>query len=244
MNCSLKEHVQAAKGSFPANVRNLLQAGAPDDMVAGGGYSVRKYLTRPAPPTIEGPNGNNVSIQDVAIGWQDPAANLCNAATRFAVSLSPGQSETIPGVAAPSKGTTVGYDLYYQTHYTVTVVSSNASGTATSQSTFRTATQPTPIDLAPNGEGGISTGNPTLSWIDPGIVPATKFRVTVSDRTHQPVQTFSATIAGTAYQPPAMLETDTEYSWSVEAMYPGNTSFGPVASARFTTVGSAPGPGA
>jgi hypothetical protein len=241
VTCSLKQHIQAVKGSFPVDLRRVLREGAPGDVEPGPRYSLRKYLSYPVAPVIDGPSGNNVPLQGVVIQWHDPVAALCNAAARFTVTLAPNQNESIPGVAAPVHTAPVGYDLYYETRYTVSVVGSNAAGSESSQSTFRTATQPAPIDLSPDGIGGVNTMGANLTWIDPGVVPATRYQITIRDMTHSYIKPISVTISQTAYQVTFQMETDTEYSWSVQSMYPGNTSFGPTAGATFTTVGTTQG---
>lgn len=240
-NCSLKQHIQAEGVHFPAALRQILRNAAPGDILQGQGYSVRKFLSHPTASVIDGPNGNDVPLQGVVIQWHDPSAELCNAAREFSITLHPNQKEGIPNVVPPQHSVLVNYDLYYQTEYTVTVESSNADGSQSSQNTFRTSTQPTPTNLAPNGVGGIVTSSPTLSWIDPGVVPAKKYQVTVRDLVHTYIKPISVVVSQTSYQVPFQLETDTKYSWSVQGMYPGNTSFGPTAAATFTTVGNSSG---
>jgi hypothetical protein len=97
------------------------------------------------------------------------------------------------------------------------------------------ARRPRPIDLSPTGPG-VSPGSPTLTWVDPGLVPATEFYLTIRDVTHG-LGPESATVTTPSFQVPYQLETNTEYEWNVQAKYPGNQTFAPVARATFGTAG-------
>jgi hypothetical protein len=231
-NCSLKQRLLATGYLPPIEIRPIIQAD-PSAWTAQG-YSMRKFLTTVMAPVIEAPSGSQVSPAGVVIRWSDPGAGLCNAATRFTVSLNPDQGQTLAPVVPPNDSTTVGYALYYQRQYTVVVESYNAAGGMSAQGSFSTASQPAPTQLSPSG-GGVSL-NPTLTWVDPGVVPAAEFEVTIFDLTHKlgPVH---GTVTTTSWAVPYQLVTGTEYQWSVRAKYPGNTAFGNVSTATFGTFG-------
>jgi|SRR5271166_4953359 len=190
-----------------------------------GSSSLRVVMLQPRPPISLSPSGSQVPIQNVQLSWQDPGVTNYNRATKYHLSLTPG--DLTADIAAPSTTFTIPHSLFFETPYQWSVQSINDHGaSAPSTASFFTIMPPPPTNLAPNTQNVIQPV--TFSWTDPGVLmgsPALEFEVQVSGifaDGHPSPQTFHFQQPGFTF--PFVILAGSNSTWEVRSKYPAASS--------------------
>ena len=225
--------------TFMASVAQIVQTDSLRTLAQALGFSppisVRKLLTNPREPVNLNPPDHAPRVPlRAGVSWEDPLAGTSAQAASFSLTL-PNADGTTSSMSVPASVTSVELSepLFFNKTYTWTVQSVNAAGTSNPVSaSFSTPPQPAPMNLSPAAGETTVWPPPVLSWIDPGVEAgsgALEFQIVFSDGSAS--RTWK--IGVTNFTVPLAVSPSTWYTWTVSGRYPGNTSFGPPAGARF-----------
>jgi hypothetical protein len=197
--------------------------------------SLLKVMTFPRQPVMVSPLGGATGIKNVELSWNDPGIPNYNKATRYHVTLSPGNF--VSDVVPPSTNVTLSEVLFFDNSYVWTAQAINDHGASVvSSANFRTPPPPSPTYLSPNNDTSII---PVIfNWVDVGAQmgsPALQFEIVLSGNFPEGVsgpQTW-VTQQGNFTCPIALLF-GAPYTWQLRGEY-ANAGYGSPVNAAFTT---------